>query len=193
MNYVPAVDISVAVECDELRPAAPSHVVEVPPPTEPAAPATHELEGAAKAKQNLAELTVALNSAAADAPFRESFCTMYATAQLIARERDKGKNKDMTEATRLQKQHAALEALLGNRGRLVHTSLMTKFMESYLGLPMDDAVPSTRLHQTREGQAFVKARDSLQQTMACNCMYDKPTGRLHCCDSCTQDALTARF
>lgn len=196
IKYIPAVDINVAVECEELvqaapapRPPASPAPAEAGPPPKVSVPATKTYPLTA-IKRQLAAMTTALTEAKADTAFRESFCTMHVAGKIMHREEVK---KDRDEVNRLVKQHEAHEAKVGDRGRWVYTALQEETMAGVLGTAVDDGIPSTRLRQTPEGQAFLEARDSLQQTMSCNCMYDKPTGRLFCCDSCNQEALKARF
>jgi hypothetical protein len=185
MKYVPAADKIVPVPCAEFKTAAAPAAEPAPPPAEaaPAAPATDP--HLAKIIKTLTELTTSLKEAKADAAFRESFCTMSATAQILHQQ------KDEREIERLQKQHEALEAKVGQRGNDVFTALQPQLMDMVLGTPVDDAVPSTELRQTAEGQAFVAARDGLH--MSCNCLYEpSPPHRLVCCDSCDQETLKAK-
>ena len=189
-KYVPAVDKLVAVPCEEFEASVPpAPVPPAPPPaaSPPAVPATTTYEeDVAPLKKQLTEMTDALTEAKADAAFRETFCTLNATAQLLHQQ------KNQSEIKRLQNEHMSLEAKVGERGRLVYTALQKEIMELVLGTPVDDAVPSTQLEQTTEGQAFAKARDALHLT--CNCMYEAvPPKRMLCCDACSKEALQARF
>ena len=189
MKYVPAVDKNIPVPCDEFKRSAPPAPA---PPTPPstaspaAAPATKTFDDPlASLKKKLATMTTALTEAKADTAFRETFCTLNATAQVLHQQ------TDQSEIKRLQNEHIALEAKVGERGKWVYTALQEKLMEGVLGTPVDDAVPSTKLRQTPEGQAFLQARDGLH--MSCNCMYEaSPPNRLVCCDSCDQDTLKAK-
>ncbi len=190
MKYVPAVDKNIAVPCEEFEasvPPAPAPPAPPPAASPPAVPATTTYEeDVAPLKKQLAEMTAALTEAKADTAFRETFCTLNATAQLLHQQ------KNQSEIKRLQNEHVALEAEVGERGRLVYTALQKEIMELVLGTPVDDAVPSTQLEATTEGQAFVKARDGLHLT--CNCMYESvPPKRMFCCDACSKEALQARF
>jgi hypothetical protein len=135
MQYVPSVDKLVAVECEELR-AAPAEFA-APAAAPPVAPAPvvagRALEGADKLKKDVVELTDALTSAAGDTAFREAFCTLHATRQLLLQQ------KVRTEIARLQDQHVALQAKVGARGSLVRTALTEPVMGMLLGTPVDDA------------------------------------------------------
>lgn len=136
----------------------------------------------ASIKKQVTEMTTTLLQAKEDTPFRETFCTMMATAQLLHQQ------KDQSEVQRLQNEHAALETKVGERGKLVHTALQSQLMDMVLGTPVDDAVPGTRLRETPEGEAFVKARDGLR--MSCNCLREEvPPKRMICCDACDQRTL----
>lgn len=191
MKYVPAVDKNVAVPCEEFKPApvaaeSPAPVPAASPPAATTPATTTYEEEVAPLKKQLTEMTDALTEAKADTPFRETFCTLNATAQLLHQQ------KNQSEIKRLQNEHVALEAKVGERGKLVYTAMQEEIMDMVLGTPVDDAVPSTRLRQTTEGQAFVKARDALHLT--CNCMYEAvPPKRMFCCDACSQEALKVRF
>ena len=186
MKYVPAVDKNIPVACDEFKTAAaPAPAPPSPPPVAAAAAAPATDPHLAKIIKTVAELTTSLNEAKGDAGFREKFCTMNATAQILHQQTDK------REIERLQNAHAALEEKVGQRGKDVFTALQDQLMDMILGTPVDDAVPSTELRQTAEGQAFIKARDGLH--LSCNCMYEpSPPHRLVCCDSCDQNALKAK-
>jgi hypothetical protein len=188
MQYVPSVDKLVAVECEELRaaPAEPAAPAAAPPVAPAPVVAGRALEGADKLKKDVVELTDALTSAAGDTAFREAFCTLHATRQLLLQQ------KVRTEIARLQDQHVALQAKVGARGSLVRTALTEPVMGMLLGTPVDDALPATLLRQTPEGQAFLKARDGMR--LSCNCLHEtEPPKRLMCCDSCDDKALQARL
>ena len=186
MRYVPAADKIVPVPCAEFKTAAAPEAM--PPPEAPpvaAAPAPAADPHLAKIIKTLAELTTSLKEAKGDAAFRESFCTLNATAQILHQQKDK------REIERLQNAHEALEEKVGQRGKDVFTALQGELMDMVHSTPVDDAVPSTELRQTAEGQAFVNARDGLH--MSCNCMYEpSPPHRLVCCDSCDQATLKAK-
>jgi hypothetical protein len=184
MKYVPAADKIVSVPCGEFKAAAPAASEPAPPAVAgPPAPATDP--HLAKMIKTLSELTASLKEAKSDSNFRDTFCSLNATGQILRKEKDK------REIKRLQSQHEALEGKVGQRGRDVFTALQPQLMDMVLGTPVDDAVPSTELRQTAEGQAFVNARDGLH--LSCNCLYENTAPhRLVCCDSCDQEALKAK-
>jgi hypothetical protein len=187
MRYVPGVDKLVAVECDELEKTAPpvEHAAPVEAPAAAPAPATgRDLEESANLKEEAVELTEALTSAAGDADFRDAYCTLYAAGYQLRRQ------KDQSEVQQLQDQHSALEKKVGERGRLVRSALAEPAMSIKLGSPADDATPGTRLRDTPEGQAFLKARDGLR--LQCRCLRDKHDQHLVCCDSCDLQALEGK-
>jgi len=195
MRYMPQTGKTVAVPCEEGKPssqppaatsppAAPESAAPAPPPPAAAAPTPPVPENPhlTKIKKNLVDLTGALNRAAGDRPFRDRFCTLTATAQLI-------QQKSGSEKQKLLKDHEALEQNLGDLGRDVHAALTKGVMDMVLDTPADDG--GNPIRYTNEGKTFVKARDGLN--MSCNCNYEsQPPHRLVCCDSCDQETLNAK-
>lgn len=168
-KYDPAVGKVVSVPCGEPAPGA------------AAAPTAQEDKTLTKLKKNLVELTGSLKSASGDAEFRDSFCTLMGTGQWLR----EVKEKEVQQ--RLTKEHEALDAKLGDRGRNIYTALSQDVMKMVLDTPVDNS-SEHRLEQTSEGQAFLKARDGLH--LACNCMREPELPkRIVCCDSCSQEAL----
>ncbi len=187
-RYVPAVDKLVAVPCEEFEASVPPAPV---PPAPPPAAGEDGLSPIFKFTKALGttvleDMTTALLEAKADTPFRETYCTMNATAQLLHQE------KDQSEARRLQSEHAALEAQLGERGKRVYMALQDEDRVTVMLATPVVAAPYTSIRQTPVGQAFLKARDGLR--MSCNCMREEsPPKRMICCDACSKEALQARF
>ena len=137
IKYIPAVDVNVAVDCEEFKLAAPPAAAAPPPPpaaSPPKVPATTTYD-AAPLKKKLTAMTTALSEAKADTAFRETYCTLNATAQLLHRRKD-----DKREVLRLTNEHIALEAKVGERGRWVYSALQEKIMDMVLGTPVDDAI-----------------------------------------------------
>jgi hypothetical protein len=189
-KYVPQVGKTVRVPCEDASSpppsSAPAAAPSAPAAAAPPAPRGRELAGADRLKNNLVEMTQAINSASGDASFRDSFCTMVAAAKFMHEEKDK------KVVGRLQADHSALEQQLGERGRLLYSATLTEPLNTILGTPVDDALPATRLEETPEGQTFLNARDAFVRKMNCSCAREGTTKRLYCCDSCDNETLRRR-
>lgn len=202
-KYVPAAGKTIAVPCEEGRPSSPPPAATSPaPPVESGAPApvpeppaastrppsSDELSVVEKIQKMVTEYLGALAAAKADPQFRDKYCLAKATAELIHQEKDK------REYQRLWDQHVALEAELGQLGKLFYQALDEQVAKLFLDTPVDNAEPrSTRFRQTPLGASYTKARDEALK-MSCQCARaPDPPKWMVCCDSCDQATLRARF
>jgi hypothetical protein len=183
-RYVPAVGKIVRVPCDEPSTGNddPSH-----PPAAPVIQLTPaQLDKTAPLRDQLRQLAEALRSAENDSAFRDSYCTALAMASVVQNTRNRRERKKLFDET------IAMQAKLGERGRLVTAAMTKPVTESLLDSPIDQASTGAHLRDTQEGQAFIKVRDRFKITCACMRQSSAPK-RVVCCDSCSLDALKERF
>lgn len=183
-RYVAAVGKIVRVPCDDSGAPDRSGSESLPGPTVHLTPA--ELEKAAPLRSQLVQLSEAIKSAEGDAAFRDSYCTAAEMASLIRGAKNRRERKKLFDET------VAMQARLGERGRLVSAALTKPVTDALLDTPINEAGGGPRLRDTPEGRAFLQARDRFQ--LSCACMRERrPPGRIRCCDSCSLDVLRTRF
>lgn len=201
-RYVPSVGKVIRAPCDDgaaksAPPASPSAPDAAAPTPFAVSPSGTEIldpdpETNAKLQRELADMksklneyTEALNSASADAEFRDSYCTMQGVGQWMHQVKEK------TAKDRLLAEHIALEKKLGVLGKKVYTAQQDDVMRLLLSMPITMSAYGKRMDQTPEGHTFIRTRHEFR--MACTCVSEPELPRrILCCDACDQDELQAK-
>lgn len=183
-RYVAAVGKIIRVPCDDSGSPDRKGSESEPGPTVHLTPA--ELEKAAPLRNQLVQLSDAIKSAEGDAAFRDSYCTAVEMASLVRSAKNRRERKKLFDET------IAMQARLGERGRLVSAALTKPVTDALLDTPINEAGGDPRLRDTPEGRAFLQARSRFR--LSCACMREmRAPGRIRCCDSCSLDVLKTRF
>ncbi|MCZ7596322.1 MAG: hypothetical protein M5U16_16625 [Hyphomicrobium sp.] len=143
-RYVAAVGKIIRVPCDDSGSPDRKGSESEPGPTVHLTPA--ELEKAAPLRNQLVQLSDAIKSAEGDAAFRDSYCTAVEMASLVRSAKNRRERKKLFDET------IAMQARLGERGRLVSAALTKPVTDALLDTPINEAGGDPRLRDTPEGE-----------------------------------------